>query len=195
VDPKPPTRLATAGYLLVSALLVGILAGGVVLTATAIIGALRGDAIITQDRVVTPDQLASLPANVKPTNDVPVTVTIHHARPAQLFPDLALTLLPGLLIVALLWPLWGLLRSARVGDPFTTANVSRLRQFGWLLLFGWPLVAFLTMALKEPLAATWASPADPTGGTFALPIGGAVLVLAEVFAHGLRLREDVEGTI
>jgi hypothetical protein len=39
------------------------------------------------------------------------------------------------------------------------------------------------------------------GGLFAPPIGGAlvfglaVLALAEVFAHGLRLREDVEGTI
>ena len=29
----------------------------------------------------------------------------------------------------------------------------------------------------------------------ALVFGLAVLVLAEVFAHGLRLREDVEGTI
>ena len=48
---------------------------------------------------------------------------------------------------------------------------------------------------------TWASPTDQTEGLFAPPIGGAlifglaVLVLAEVFAHGLRLREDVEGTI
>jgi hypothetical protein len=69
------------------------------------------------------------------------------------------------------------------------------------MLLGWPLVAYLTMALKEFLAMTWASPADPTGGVFAPPLGGAllfglaVLVLAEVFAHGLRLREDVEGTI
>jgi DUF2975 family protein len=70
---------------------------------------------------------------------------------------------------------------------------SRLRQFGW------PLVAYLTMELKEWLATT--PPADQTSGVFAPPIGLAllfglaVLVLAEVFAHGLRLREDVEGTI
>ncbi len=201
MDPKPPTRLATIGYLVVTALLIAFLAAGVVLSATAVIGAVRGDATIIQDRVVTPDQLTALPANVKPTNDIPVTVTIDNARPTQLFLRLAVTLLPGLLIVALLWQLWGLLRSARHGDPFTGANVWRLRQFGWLLLLGWPLVTALTMALKELLAATWASPADPTGGTFAPPIGGAlvfglaVLVLAEVFAHGLRLREDVEGTI
>jgi hypothetical protein len=201
VDPKPPTRLATTGYLVVTALLIAFLATGVILAAITILGAVRGDHTITLDRVVTPDQLTSLPANVKPINYVPVTVTIDDARPAQLFLRLAITLLPGLLIVALLWQLWGLLRSARQGDPFTTANVWRLRQFGWLLLLGWPLVAYLTMALKEALAATLTSPPDPTSGLFAPPIGGAllfglaVLVLAEVFAHGLRLREDVEGTI
>jgi hypothetical protein len=55
------------------------------------------------------------------------------------------------------------------------------------------------MALKSDLAAT--VPAV-TSGLFnttpiglALVFGLAVLVLAEVFAHGLRLREDVEGTI
>ena len=201
MNPTLPTRLATTGYLVVTALLIAFLATGVILTATTIVGAVRGDHTITLDRVVTPDQLTSLPANVKPINYVPVTVTIDDARPTQLLLRLAMTLLPGLLIVALLWQLWGLLRSARHGDPFTGANVRRLRQFGWLLLLGWPLVAYLTMALKEFLAMTWASPTDQTEGLFAPPIGGAllfglaVLVLAEVFAHGLRLREDVDGTI
>jgi DUF2975 family protein len=199
VDPKPPTRLATIGYLVVTALLIAFLAAGVLLTAAATIGAVRGNHTITLDRVVTPEALTSLPANVQPTNNIPVTVTIDDARPNQLFLRLAITLLPGLLLVAALWQLWGLLRSARQGDPFTTANVWRLRQFGWLLLLGWPLVAYLTMALKEQLATTL--PANDTAGLFAPPIGGAllfglaVLVLAEVFAHGLRLREDVEGTI
>jgi hypothetical protein len=145
VDPKSPTRLATSGYLVVTALLVSFLAGGVVLAASTAVGAVRGDHTITVDRVVTPEHLpelfgairTSLPANVEPTNgSVPVTVTIRDARPAQLFLRLAVDLLPGLLIVAALWQLWGLLRSARQGDPFTTANVRRLRGFGWLLLLG-----------------------------------------------------------
>jgi hypothetical protein len=208
VDPKPPTRLATAGYLVVTALLVLFLAGGVVLAASTAVGAVRGHHTITVDRVVTPEHLRSfdtfrnsLPANVEPTNGyVPVTVTIRDARPAQLLLRLAIDLLPLLLIVAALWQLWGLLRSARQGDPFTTANVRRLRRFGWLLLLGWPLVAYVTTALKSDLAAT--VPPVVTSGLFnttpiglALVFGLAVLVLAEVFAHGLRLREDVEGTI
>ena len=201
MDPTPPTRLATTGYLVVTTLLIAFLATGVILTATTIVGAVRGDHTITQDRYVTPEHLTALPANIKPTANIPVTVTIDHASPTQLFLRLVMTLLPGLLIVALLWQLWGLLRSARHGDPFTGGNVRRLRQFGWVLLLGWPLVAYLTMALKEFLAMTWASPTDQTEGLFAPPIGGAlifglaVLVLAEVFAHGLRLREDVDGTI
>jgi Protein of unknown function (DUF2975) len=204
VDPKPPTRLATAGYLAVTALLVASLAAGVVLTATTILGAVRGDHTITVDRVIVPEHVpepfTALPANLEPTNgSIPVTVTIHDASPAQLFLHLAITLLPGLLVVALLWQLWGLLRSARRGDPFTTANVWRLRRFGWLLLLGWPLVAYVTTALKGDLAAT--VPADVTSTLFALDILGvllfglAILVLAEVFAHGLRLREDVDATI
>ena len=199
MDPKPPTRLATTGYLVVTALLLAMLVAGVVLTTTATVGALRGGQTITLDRTVQPKDVTSLSADVKLTNDIPVTVTIRDARPPQLFLRLAIDLLPLLLIIALLWQLWGLLRSARQGDPFTTANVWRLRQFGWLLLLGWPLVAYVTMVLKELLAMT--PPADQTGGVFAPPIGLAlifglaVLILAEVFAHGLRLREDVEGTI
>jgi Protein of unknown function (DUF2975) len=204
VDPKPPTRLATAGYLAVTALLVASLAAGVVLAASTAVGAVRGDHTITVDRVIVPEHVpepfTALPANLEPANgSIPVTVTIHDASPAQLFLHLAITLLPGLLVVALLWQLWGLLRSARRGDPFTTANVWRLRRFGWLLLLGWPLVAYVTTALKGDLAAT--VPADVTSTLFALDILGvllfglAVLVLAEVFAHGLRLREDVDATI
>jgi hypothetical protein len=199
VDPKPPTRLATTGYVVVTVLLVAMLTAGVVLTVTAVVGVVRGGRTITLDRTVQPKDVTSLSADVKLTNDIPVTVTIRDARPGQLFLRLAIDLLSVLLIIALLWQLWGLLRSARHGDPFTTANVWRLRQFGWLLLLGWPLVAFVTMVLKEWLAMT--PPADQTGGMFAPPIGLAllfglaVLILAEVFAHGLRLREDVEGTI
>jgi Protein of unknown function (DUF2975) len=208
VDPKPPTRLATAGYLVVSALLVLFLAGGVVLLASTAVGAVRGDHTITVDRVIVPEHVpepfTALPANVEPTNgSIPVTITIHDARPDQLLLRLAIDLLPLLLILAALWQLWGLLRSARQGDPFTTANVRRLRTFGWLLLLGWPLVAYLTTNLKAALADT--APPVVTSGLgpsllappipLALVFGLAVLVLAEVFANGLRLREDVEGTI
>jgi hypothetical protein len=100
-----------------------------------------------------------------------------------------------------LWQLRGLLGSVRHGDPFHAANVRRLRWFGWLLLLGYPLVALASSLLKESLGSTM-SEAQPLLGNSAVVtpaaamLGGlAVLVLAEVFAHGVRLREDVEGTI
>jgi Protein of unknown function (DUF2975) len=201
VNPRSPTHLATAGYLVVTILLIGFLVAGVALAVTTVVGTARGDYSITLDRFVAPQDLASLPADVHPAQDIPVTVTIHDASPTQMFLRLAINLLPLLLVTGALWQLWGLLRSARQGDPFTMANVSRLRRFGWLLLLGWPLVAYFALVLEELLAMTWSSPSDQTSNMFAPPIGGAlifglaVLVLAEVFANGLRLREDVEGTI
>jgi hypothetical protein len=65
--------------------LVAMLVASVVLTVTATVGALRGGQTITLDRVVAPEDLTSLSADVKPINDIPVTVTIRDAGPGQLF--------------------------------------------------------------------------------------------------------------
>jgi len=106
-----------------------------------------------------------------------------------------------LLAFVALWQLRGLLRSVRHGDPFHTSNVRRLRQFGWLIMLGYPVVAFISSLLNEGLGSTMAAEQPLLGSEFdphlgiALPTGLAVLVLAEVFAHGVRLREDIEGTI
>jgi small-conductance mechanosensitive channel len=200
VGPQRPTRLATTGYLVLTALLVALLAAGVILTVTAAVGAVRGGHTVTLDRVALPEQLASLPPNAKPTNDVPVTVTINDASPLQLVLRLAIDLGYLLLVIVILWHLRGLVRSARQGDPFTTANVRRLREVGLLLMLGWPVVAFLSDTLKNQLSRTLpieqqlGSVGAPPIGT-GLLFGLGVLVLAEVFAHGVRLREDVEGTI
>jgi hypothetical protein len=48
------------------------------------------------------------------------------------------------------------------------------------------------MSEAQPLLGNSETTVNPAA---ALLAGLAVLVLAEVFAHGLRLREDVEGTI
>ena len=48
------------------------------------------------------------------------------------------------------------------------------------------------MPEAQPLLGNSAPTVNPAA---ALLAGLAVLVLAEVFAHGVRLREDVEGTI
>jgi hypothetical protein len=101
-----------------------------------------------------------------------------------------------------LWLLRGLARSVRHGDPFSAANVRRLRRLGLLFLLGYPVMVLVTRLLQDWLVTTL--PVLPLGGIgttldvispIALLAGLVMFLLAEVFAHGLRLREDVEGTI
>jgi hypothetical protein len=101
-----------------------------------------------------------------------------------------------------LWLLRGLARSVRQGDPFDADNVRRLRGIGSVLVFGGLLVEILNASLRAQL---WDS--LPPGGYgdigtegFGLPgnmllAGLGAFILAEVFAHGLRMREDLEGTV
>ncbi len=89
------------------------------------------------------------------------------------------------------------LGSVRSGDPFVIDNVHRLRTLGGLFLAA-PAVDSVLMAI----ATSAALPDNVHNATvhFGIPmaawIGAALLfVLAEVFAHGVRLREEVEGTV
>lgn len=109
---------------------------------------------------------------------------------------------PWLLVVASLWLLRGVARSVRQGDPFGPQNVRRLRSLGLLLVVGAPLVELFNSALRASLLSNL-----PPGrfGDFgmagfelpatAMVAGLGALILAEVFAYGLRLREDVEATV
>ena len=102
----------------------------------------------------------------------------------------------------MLWLLRGVARSVREGDPFHAANVRRLRGIGFVLALGGPVVEIFNSSVRQQL---WESlPPRPYGdiGTagFGLPgnlvlAGLGAFILAEVFAHGLRLREDLEGTV
>ena len=177
------------------------LAAGVILTLFAVVGAVRGGHTIPLAREVSPEQFPSLPPNVTPADDIPVTQTINNASPLQTLLRLASDLVPLLIYVPALWLLRSLVGSVRQGDPFSAANLRRLRAIGFLILLGWPIAAFCSNLLQQLLAQTL--PAAHSLGGRLVPAhlditvlaGLGVLVLAEVFAHGLRLREDVEGTI
>ena len=202
MDPQRPSRPATTAYIVVTALLTLILAAAAVEIVLAAVGALRGGHTISIARAAPPDQLASLPPGVQPRSSVPVTQTITDASPVQLLLRVASDLGPLLLLaVPALWLLRSLVRSLRHGDPFTPANAQRLRGFGFLVLLGWPVVSLVTHVLQEMLALTVPAEQQLGGPDWApIPVpalltGLGVLVLAEVFARGVRLREDVEGTI
>lgn len=85
--------------------------------------------------------------------------------------------------------------TVRAGDPFVLDNAARLQAIAWWLL-GAEVLHLVVGALAK-LASTPAQPLD-IDWTFSFTPWIAVLllfVLARVFAHGARMREDIEGTV
>lgn len=143
-------------------------------------------------------RLTGLPQRSLPPNDLDVIVRVSDASSSQIRWVAARDLAPGALIIGALWLLRGLLVSVRDGVPFTETNVRRLRALGLIILVGVPLATLFSSWCASELAATAHLPSkglqlSMPGGAF---VGGlGVFVLAEVFAAGVRLRDDLEGTV
>lgn len=90
--------------------------------------------------------------------------------------------------------LLAILQTIRSGDPFTTANASRLETIGWALL------AFQLLDLGLGGFTAWFAHLHVQFVTWSPALGGwlAVLiafVLAGVFRHGAAMRADLAATI
>jgi uncharacterized membrane protein YgdD (TMEM256/DUF423 family) len=116
--------------------------------------------------------------------------------------------IPDLLFVAVLVVLLRIARSVRDGNPFSSANVRRLRVIGLLLFAGSLLVESLQQLIRSELARQYLLPdgvpikapglrLDAGLRLTATPLvcGIGAFVLAQVFLYGIRLREDVDRTI
>lgn len=191
-----PTNLATN---LVTLLLVLACVFTLYLVGAAIIGALNGGRDVAVHQEVSYDRLGSLPPSVLHSQSAPVTIRIRDADTGQLLGATARDLVVVALGLSILWLVRRLLLSVREGDPFTTANVRRLRAIGFLLVIGFPIGGVIVQFLEGWLAS--GSSVGELGTTFLPDVSGplvaglGVFTLAEVFAHGARLREDVEGTV
>ena len=85
--------------------------------------------------------------------------------------------------------------TVRLGDPFVGVNARRLQTMAWALL-GMELL-HLVVGLVVLIVSTDAQPLD-IDWNFSVTGWLAVLllfVLARVFDHGARMREDLEGTV
>jgi DUF2975 family protein len=131
-----------------------------------------------------------------------IKLHIEHPTKAQTALQGGIDLGPLVLFVIGLWLLRAITGSVRNGDPFVPDNVRRLRGIGFVLVVGSLFLTLFDMALRNalfnriPPVPDWnlaAGPFGPPGS--ALVAGLGVFILAEVFAHGVRLREDVEATI
>jgi hypothetical protein len=85
--------------------------------------------------------------------------------------------------------------TVRVGDPFVIVNAQRLRTIAWAVL-GLELMHLVVGAVAA-LASSATQPLD-IGWSFSVTRWLAALllfVLARVFEHGARMREDLAGTV
>ena len=88
-----------------------------------------------------------------------------------------------------------IVETVRAGDPFVAANASRLRVMAWTLL----VLQCLGIVIGA-IASAVSTPAQPLDIEAGFSVNGwlAVLViflLAQVFAEGTQMREDLEGTV
>ncbi len=207
MSPSRPSGAASAGCALVTLLLVLGIGFGAYLALNAGVGAVRGGDRLLGNRTLAvhvslPPERVRLPEGLQHSGWLPVTVQIHDPTAAQLLLSVGMDLSQIVLFVAVLWLLRGIARSVRDGDPFGSANVRRLRAIGFWLVAGGVAVEVVNTSLRTALYNQL--PANQFGniGTSGFNIPGNFLlaglgafILAEVFAHGLRLREDVEGTV
>jgi Protein of unknown function (DUF2975) len=182
--------------------------------ATIIIGlAMTADTVIGGGRDVSFPAYAPLNDRLIPKGvdaiDPRTTISIKHPTAREYRLALAADLLPLLLALPVLWLLRGVAGSVRDGDPFGARNVRRLRAIGVLLVVGVPALQYATAALQSAMADPYlSSPFEPFSRQRLLPVddrlyfpttallcGLGAFVLAQVFAHGVRLREDVDATI
>ncbi|MFI1680522.1 DUF2975 domain-containing protein [Streptomyces sp. NPDC020607] len=108
--------------------------------------------------------------------------------------------LPWLLFGALALLLFSrLLRTVLGTGPFTDAAARRLSALGWFVTVGTPVAGLVVGWSQSWLAGSMAPVADsePTVvGPQALILAGlAAVIMGKIMREGVRMREDLEGTV
>jgi hypothetical protein len=204
---RQPSRAVRVGSVLTNLLLIVSVGFAGFLLVDGGVGVARDGERLVSGRtldvhVQVPPERVQLPDGLRPDGWLPAVARIEHPGSKEVALSTALELTQAALFIAVLWLLRGLARSVREGDPFSAANVQRLRGIGSLLAFGGLLVEIVNSSLRTQL---WeAVPPGRYGniGTEGFGVPGNMLlaglgafILAEVFAQGLRMREDLEGTV
>jgi Protein of unknown function (DUF2975) len=206
MEPKTVSRAVSLGHGLLTFLLVAAVVFSAYLLVDTAVGAVNGGHRPFGGRELdarfdlNPDEI-KLPPGIRDEGWLPVRVHLKHPTGKQVLltgvPDLikAIPFIIGLVLMR------GLTRSVKQGNPFSATNVTRLRGIGYLCVVGAFAVAFINSGFRTALFNDLPpQPADigvagftPSAGAIVAGLGA--FILAEVFAHGLRLREDVEGTV
>lgn len=204
----PPSGAVRTGSALVTGLLVLATAFGVLTLVSIGVGLARdGDSLLYGGTLpvpltISPEDIGQLPSGLEVTGWPSVAVEVDNPTSKQMLLRSATDFGPLALMVTGLWLLRGFLGSVVQGDPFGARNVRRLRGLGFILVVGAPVVELVNYMLRSELFSILPPfPSVDLGlAGYSLPAGALLgglgaLILGEVFAYGVRLREDVEGTI
>lgn len=118
-------------------------------------------------------------------------VTMHPQAPNGLRAIVLIGVIGAAIVHTILRRLLAIVDTVRGGDPFILANARRLDAIAWSVL----ALEVLRMIVMAIAAAVW-EPGRLGGFSFAPWLAVLMLfVLSGVFAHGARMRADLEGTV
>ena len=205
MDPMPSRAARTASIVITVIFWITVIVG-VILVAHNLFGLLQDSGTLTVPGSVSVNDVP-LPGGFEIGGPLPVNVDLVHPSLTQRLIATVPVLVWWAPVLAGLWLLRKVARSAAEGDPFRAANVTRLRWLGALFLFGVPLATVLAGYFRDLLFSpeVWTGGPLPSGGMAtgfdvvvsapAIMAAVCLFALAEVFAYGARLREDVDATI
>jgi hypothetical protein len=108
-------------------------------------------------------------------------------------------LLWAALTLAVIWLLWRIVRTVSTGEVFSAVNARRVTAIGLLIAVGASLLQLATYWLDKGVIARSAAAGVldvPFSFSFVpLWVGAVIVLLAEVFRQGVRLRTEVEGLV
>jgi hypothetical protein len=118
-------------------------------------------------------------------------VKMHPLAPLGLRAIVVIGIAGAAIVHTILRRLLAIVDSVRDGDPFVLENARRLDRIAWCVLAN----EMLRIAVWAIALAVW-EPGKVSGFSFAPWLAVLLLfVLSGVFAHGARLRTDLEGTV
>lgn len=118
-------------------------------------------------------------------------VKMHPQAPNGLRAIVVIGVIGAAIVHTILRRLLAIVDTVRGGDPFILPNARRLDAIAWSVL----ALEVLRMFVMAIAAAVW-EPGRLGGFTFAPWLAVLMLfVLSGVFAHGARMRADLEGTV
>lgn len=206
-----PSGAVRVGHIIATALFTLAAMLGVLVVASIATGLARhGDSLLYGNTLSVPmevsaDDMSRLPHGLRVDPWIPIHLEVPDPTTEQMLLRSGQDVGPVILSAWGLWLVSGVMRSVVRGDPFGPATVRRLRRLGSLLVFGGILVNLVNYSLQNalftklpeyqyPSVHLASEPFNPIPGA-ALLAGLLVFIFAEIFAHGSRLRDDVEGTI